>query len=58
MMNSLNNGDENRHVTSVWGKKCNYLAMNLDYSENGKFKVDITCFVKNMIEEFGHKVKA
>ena len=38
--------DENGYVTSVRGKKHDYLAMNLGYSENGKFKVDMTYFIK------------
>ena len=45
------------HVTTVRGKKHDYLAMNLDYSEEGKLKVDMKYYIDNMIEEFPYEVK-
>ena len=44
--------DEIGHVTTVRGKVHDYLAMNLDYSEKNKLKVDMEYYIDNMIEEF------
>ena len=46
------------HVTTVRGKKHDYLAMNLDYSEKGILKVDMKYYIDNMIEEFPYDIKA
>ena len=39
-------------VTAHRGKKFDYLGMVLDYSEKGKVRIDMTSYVKNMLECF------
>ena len=39
-------------IKAVRGKVCDYLAMTLDYSVKGQVKVDMTDYVKSMIEDF------
>ena len=48
--------EETGHVTVTRGKKHDYLAMTLDYTESGKLKVDMRDYVKSMIEEFPEKL--
>ena len=43
-------------VTAHRGKKFDYLGMILDYSEKGKVKIDMTSYVKNMLESFPVKL--
>ena len=51
-------GDKDiRHVTVVRGKKHDYLAMDLDYLEENKLKIDMIYYIDNMIEEFPHSIK-
>ena len=49
--------DDIGHVTTVRGKVHDYLAMILDYSEQGKLKVDMKYYIENMIEEFPFEIK-
>ena len=50
-------GDEEiGKVKATRGKKHDYLAMTLDYSEKGKVKVDMRNYVKSMIEYFPTKL--
>ena len=42
-------------MKAVRGKQHDYLAMNLDYSIPGQVKVDMTKYVKSMIDEFPEK---
>ena len=44
------------HITTVRGKKHDYLTMNLDYSDKGKLKIDMMYYIDNMIEEFLYEV--
>ena len=39
-------------MTAHRGKKFDYLGMVLDYSEKGKVRIDMTSYVKNMLECF------
>ena len=39
-------------VKSVRGKRHDYLAMNLDFQEKGKLKVDMVDYIKGMVDEF------
>jgi hypothetical protein len=48
--------EETGHVTVTRGKKHDYLAMTLDYTEDGKLRVDMRDYVKGMIEEFPAKL--
>ena len=41
-----------KEVTTTRGKVHEYLGMRLDYSIPGQVKIDMTDYVKNMIEEF------
>ena len=50
------NGDIG-HVTTVRGKKHDYLAMNLDYSQTEKLKVSMKYYIDDMIEEFPYEIK-
>ena len=50
-------GDEEiGKVKATRGKKHDYLAMTLDYSEKGKVKVDMRNYIKSMIEYFPTKL--
>jgi hypothetical protein len=42
---------------AVRGHRHDYLAMILDYSEPGKVKIDMTDYVKKMVEEFPEQVQ-
>lgn len=44
--------DELGHVKAVRGPKHDYLAMVLDFSTPGEVKVDMTNYVKSMVEDF------
>ena len=41
-----------KKVNLSWGKIHNYLGMDIDYSEMGVFKVLMTKYIENMINEF------
>ena len=43
-------------VKATRGKKHDYLGMTLDYSTNGKVKVDMTKYIKEMVKEFPIKL--
>ena len=43
-------------VIAVRGKRHDYLAMVLDFSISGVLKVDMTNYVKSMVEEFPEKL--
>ena len=45
------------HATVVRGDKHDYLAMNLDYSDKGKLKIDMQYYIDNMDEEFPYEIK-
>ena len=42
-------------VTAHRGKKFDYLGMILDYSQKGKVNIDMTSYVRNMLESFPMK---
>jgi hypothetical protein len=44
------------HVKAIHGNHHDYLAMILDFSIPGVLQVDMTLYVKSMIEEFPDKV--
>jgi hypothetical protein len=46
------------HVVVTRGKKHDYLAMNLDYSEKNKLKIDMRYYTDNIIEAFPYELKA
>ena len=46
------------HVVFTIGKKPDYLAMNLDYSEKNKLNFDMRYYIDNMIQEFPYELKA
>ena len=48
--------DDIGHVKAVRGKRHDYLAMILDFSIPGVLQVDMTPYVKSMIEEFPEKL--
>ena len=39
-------------VTATHGKIHDYLAMKLDFTTNGKLKVNMTEYVKSMVNDF------
>ena len=39
------------------GKKCDYLGMNLDFSEPGVFTVDMIPYIQNVIADFPEEIK-
>ena len=49
-------GQKDKPITVSRGKKHDYLAMTLDYSEKGKVKVDMRNYIKSMIEYFPTKL--
>jgi hypothetical protein len=49
--------DEIGEVKVMRGKKHDYLAMTLDYSLPGVLRVDMTKYVKSMIDDFPHKLE-
>ena len=52
-------GEDNiGHVELVKGKKHDYLAMILDYSEKGKLKVDMKYYIENMEKDFPYELNA
>ena len=48
---------EQKDITATRGKKHVYLGMLLDYSTPGEVKIDMTDYVKDMIDEFPVKLK-
>jgi hypothetical protein len=44
-------------VKAVRGKVHDYLAMKLDFSEKGKLKIDMSDYIKSMVEEFPEKLE-
>ena len=46
-----------KDVTGTRGKRHVYLGMTLDYSNPGEVKIDMTDYVKSMIEEFPEELK-
>jgi len=50
--------EETRHVTTIHGKRHDYLAMILDYSVNGVLKDDMRYYVDAMIKEFPYELKS
>ena len=48
--------DDILHVEASRGKVHKYLAMNLDYTEEGKLKIDMSKYLDAMIAEFPHKL--
>jgi hypothetical protein len=49
--------DETGHVKVVRGKVHDYLAMVLDYSQDGKLKIDMRYYIKDMLEKFPKRVE-
>ena len=50
-------GEDNiGHVEVVRGKKHDYLAMILDYTEKGKLKIDMKYYIENMVKEFPYEL--
>ena len=49
--------NENIGVKAKRGTKDNYLGMTLDYTTPGILKIDMTEYVKSMVEEFPQKVR-
>ena len=45
---SMYGNDDIGHVTTVRGKRHDFLAMNLDYSETGKMKVNMKYYIDNI----------
>jgi len=51
-------GGESGKVKVVRGKEHDYLAMILDYSQEGALKVNMKYYIDAMIKEFPHEIKA
>jgi len=49
--------NENIGVKAKRGTKDNYLGMTLDYTTPGILKIDMTEYVKSMVEEFPQQVQ-
>ena len=41
-----------------WGKKHDYLGMEVDFSKKGKVKISMTKYVESMLEDFPEKLKS
>jgi hypothetical protein len=52
------NYKEHGEVAIHWGKKHDYLGMELDFSEKGKVKIGMTEYVASMLEVFPEKLKS
>ena len=52
-----NTSNEIGQVKANRCKKHDYLAMNLDYSQDGKVKIDMTDYVKSIIEVFPENIE-
>jgi hypothetical protein len=50
--------DDLGHVKVVRGKIHDYLAMIMDYTQEGALKVDMRYYIEGMCEEFPHEIKA
>ena len=48
----------NGHVKIVTGKIYDYLAMKLDYSQEGKVIINMMDYMNNMIEEFPYELES
>jgi hypothetical protein len=48
--------EETGHATVTRGDKHDYLVITLNYSEEGKLKVDMQCYIDSMIKEFPGKL--
>jgi hypothetical protein len=46
------NGDDLGHVKVVRGKIHDYLAMIMDFTQDGALKIDMKCYIKGMLEDF------
>ena len=44
--------DLNEHIKVTRGKKHEYLAMLLDYSDKEKLKIDIKAYIQDIVETF------
>jgi hypothetical protein len=49
--------DELGHVKVVRGKVHDYLAMIMDFTQEGALKIDMRYYIKGMIEEFPYEIK-
>ena len=54
----LNGSDELGHVKVVRGKIHDYLAMILDFTQDGVLKLDMKYYIEGMIEDFPYDVTA
>jgi hypothetical protein len=45
------------HVKVVRGKIHDYLAMIMDFTQEGALKIDIKYYIKGMLEEFPYEIK-
>ena len=50
-------GDDEYKVKVVKGKKHDYLGMIIDYTQPGKVKIDVTYYVKKMLDDFPVELK-
>jgi hypothetical protein len=50
--------DDLGHVKVVRGKVHDYLAMIMDFTQEGALKVDMRYYIKGMIEEFPYEIKS
>jgi hypothetical protein len=50
--------DDLGHVKVVRGKVHDYLAMIMDYTQEGALKVDMRYYIEGMCEDFPHEIKA
>jgi hypothetical protein len=49
--------DELGHVKVVRGKVHDYVAMIMDFTQEGALKIDMRYYIKGMIEEFPYEIK-
>jgi hypothetical protein len=49
--------EETGHVKCVRGKKHDYLAMILDFNDEGKLKIDMRYYVRDMLEKFPYEIE-
>ena len=50
-------GDDLGHVKVVRGKVHDYLAMILDFTQDGALKIDMKYYIEGMLEEFPCDIK-
>jgi hypothetical protein len=53
-----NNYREHREVAIHWGKKHDYLGMELGFSKKGKVKIGMIKYVEGRLEDFPEKIKS